>query len=111
MTSQGTAHGRFQRAIQRGQLFHAELAARELGRLTLADALDLLVLIAKDDPRRFGRAAARWHGRFALESKGLELVESQLTLAALASLSTDEEVSLAVLDRIAARHGVRLNGR
>ena len=31
MTSQGTAHGRFQRAIQRGRLFHAELAAREFG--------------------------------------------------------------------------------
>lgn len=38
MTSQGTAHGRFQRAIQRGQLFHAELAARELGVSHLAAA-------------------------------------------------------------------------
>jgi hypothetical protein len=42
MTSQGTPYGRFQRAIQRGQLFHAELAARELGRLTLSDALALV---------------------------------------------------------------------
>jgi hypothetical protein len=68
MTSQGTPHGRFQRAIQRGQLFHAELAARELGSLTLADDLALTALIAKDDQARYGRAAVRWHGRFALEA-------------------------------------------
>jgi hypothetical protein len=50
MTSQGTPHGRFQRAIRARQLFHAELAARELGSLTLADALALTALIAKEDP-------------------------------------------------------------
>jgi hypothetical protein len=42
MTSQGTPHGRFQRSIQRGQLFHAELAARELGALTLALLLEVV---------------------------------------------------------------------
>ena len=77
--------------------------------LNLADALALLVLMAKDDPRRYGRAAARWHGRFAVEAKGLKLADSQLALAALASLPTDAEASLAVLERIAARRGVRLN--
>jgi hypothetical protein len=49
-------------------LFHAELAARELGSLTLADDLALTALIAKDDQARYGRAAVRWHGRFALEA-------------------------------------------
>jgi hypothetical protein len=107
MTSQGTAHGRFRRAIQRGQLFHAELAARELGRLTLADALVLVALIAKEDPARYGRAAVRWHGRLALEAKGLELAESQLALAALAALPADEAAALETLTRIARRHGVR----
>src|SRR5207249_4255070 len=101
MTSQGTAHGRFQRAIQRGQLFHAELAARELGRLTLADALALTALIAKDEPARYGRAAVRWHGRFELEAKGLELSESQLALAALAALPDDEAgIAIEALPRI-----------
>jgi hypothetical protein len=33
MTSQGTANGRFQRAIQRRNLFAAELAIREMGGL------------------------------------------------------------------------------
>jgi len=41
MTSQGSAHGRFQRAIARRSLFHAELAAREMGDVNLAHALAL----------------------------------------------------------------------
>jgi hypothetical protein len=85
MTSQGTPHVRFQRAIRRGQLFHAEIAAREPGRLNRADALALAALIASDDPKRYGRAAVRWHGRFELEAKALERSESQLALAALAA--------------------------
>jgi hypothetical protein len=31
MTSQGTAHGRFERAIHRGHVQAAEMAAREMG--------------------------------------------------------------------------------
>jgi hypothetical protein len=41
MTSQGTAHGRFCRALERRNLRGAEDAARELGRLSLEDALGL----------------------------------------------------------------------
>jgi hypothetical protein len=41
MTSQGTAHGRFTRALASGNLRAAESAARELGRLSLKDALRL----------------------------------------------------------------------
>jgi hypothetical protein len=106
MTSQGTAHGRFQTAVERGQLFHAELAARELGWLNLGDALALTVLIAKEDPARYGRAAVRWHGRFALETTGLELADSQLALAALGSLPTDVEGARAVLGRLGRSHRV-----
>jgi hypothetical protein len=80
MTSQGSPRGRFQRAIQRGSLFQAELTARELGALTLADALALTVLIGKE-PERYGRAAVRQHGRFELEARRLDLWESQLALA------------------------------
>ena len=60
MTSQGSAHGRFQRATERRSLFHAELAARELQQLNVADALALALLIAEADPDRWPRAAARW---------------------------------------------------
>src|SRR5262245_27941717 len=106
MTSQGTAHGRFQRAIERGHLFHAELAARELGYLNLADALALAALIAQGDPARYSRAAVRWHGRFALETTGLELADSQLALAALVSLPADVEGAQALLGRLGRRYRV-----
>jgi uncharacterized protein (TIGR03118 family) len=45
MTSQGTAHGRFTRAIQRRNLFQAELAFRDMGTPSL-----LVVTYAKTQP-------------------------------------------------------------
>src|SRR5262249_40464801 len=64
MTSQGTAHGRFQRAIAGRNLLNAETAAREMGGLSLADALALCELLAATDPKRYERAALRWLQRF-----------------------------------------------
>jgi hypothetical protein len=58
MTSQGTAHGRFQRAIRRRHLFAAELAARELGNLDLAEALDLTLLMHEQARSRYERGGA-----------------------------------------------------
>jgi hypothetical protein len=60
MTSQGSAHGRFQRAIAARNLLNAETAAREMGGLSLADALLLCELLAATDPKRYERAALRW---------------------------------------------------
>jgi len=59
MTSQGSAHGRFQRAIHRGHVQAAEMAAREMGGLALADALLLCERLAYADPARYERAALR----------------------------------------------------
>jgi hypothetical protein len=50
MTSQGTARGRFQRAIHRRHVQAAEMAVREMGGLSLADALLLCELLATVDP-------------------------------------------------------------
>ena len=86
MTSQGSAHGRFTRAIQRGNLFAAEMAARGLGWLSLEDALALTALLGEAEPIRYERAAVRWHGRLELETRMLTLAESQLALAALMTL-------------------------
>jgi hypothetical protein len=63
MTSQGTAHGRFLRAINSRNLQNAETAAREIGGLSLADALALCELLAATD-QRYERAALRWLQRF-----------------------------------------------
>lgn len=106
VTSQGSASGRFQRAIQRGNLFHAELAAKEMGGLHLGHALDLCRLFAAEQDPRFERAAVRWHGRFVVERGVDRLAESQLLLSALAELPADLEGVEAALQRIARRRGV-----
>jgi hypothetical protein len=67
MTSPRTARGRFQRAINRRHLLAAEMAAREMGGLSLADALSLCELLANVDPTRYERAALRWLQRFIEE--------------------------------------------
>jgi hypothetical protein len=57
MTSQGTTHDRFQRAIQRRNLFRAELALREMRDPSLLTALDyvgLLVPVAAASAMPFG---------------------------------------------------------
>jgi hypothetical protein len=81
-----SAHAVFQHAVQQRNLLSAEAAARELGRLSLADALAFLLLLSEKDPARFDPAAARWHARFVLEARGLRLSDSQLLLGAVAGL-------------------------
>jgi hypothetical protein len=86
VSPKGSPHAHFQRALERRHLISAEAAARQLGRLSLADALALCLLIAAEDPVRFDRAAARWHARFVLEAGRIGLGESHLALAAVAAL-------------------------
>ena len=98
MTSQGTAHGRFTRAIQQRNLFAAQIALREMGNNpSLLVALDYLALLAELKPERFQPAAVRWHGRLELEAPTLTLTESQFALAALAALGEGERDAVGVL--------------
>jgi hypothetical protein len=103
LTSQESAHGRFARALAQRNLRGAEIAAKEMGGLSLIDALDYLVLLAAVRPDRFDTAAVRWHGRLELESPLLTLVESQLALAALADIRAGGTDSVAVLKRLLRR--------
>ena len=103
MTSQGTAHGRFARAIAQRSLAGAEVAAKEMGGLALGDALDYLVLLAQLRPDRAQPAALRWHGRLELESPVLTLVESQLALVALAALCAGDAEAVGELRRLLRR--------
>jgi hypothetical protein len=63
MTAQGHPRAIFTRAIEHGNLVAAEASAREVGKLTLEEALRLLFLYAEKDPIRYERAALRWLGR------------------------------------------------
>jgi hypothetical protein len=85
MTSQGTAHARLQRAIRRRHLLAAETAARELGGLNLAEALDLTLLMRERDRWRYERAAVRWLEGF-IEERRPTLAELALACSALAEV-------------------------
>jgi hypothetical protein len=91
VTSQGSAHSRFTRAVERRHLANAEEAAREMGWLSLADALAFCELVAEAQPQRFERVAIRWHGRLELEASSLGLGEAEAAIALLALLPTDPE--------------------
>jgi hypothetical protein len=106
MTSQGTPHGRFQRAIRDGHLRRASMAARELGMVSLADALALTLLTVEleDDP--WPRAAARWLGRFIVESPAITIGEAALAAAAVQELAGRESrLAAETLRQLAATHG------
>lgn len=83
VTSQGSAHGRFTRAIAQRHVWNAETAARELGDVSLADALELVLLYAHAGDPKYERAAVRWLGRLCKERR-LTLADAQLAAAALA---------------------------
>jgi hypothetical protein len=59
-TSQGHPRTIFRRALERDNLVLAEVTAREIGRVTIAEALELTALVARKQPHRYGRFAARW---------------------------------------------------
>jgi hypothetical protein len=106
VTSQGSAQGRFTRAIQQRNLWAAEMSLRELGDApNLEYALAYLDLLAEQKPEKLERACVRWHGRLELEATFLSLVESQLALAALASLCAGERDAVGVLRRLLRRVG------
>lgn len=93
VTSEGSPHGRFTRAIKQGNLFAAELAARELRGLNLHEALDLVALIARQRPDRLERAAVRWHGRLEIEAAALTLADARFALAALERMPADPQAA------------------
>ena len=95
MTAQGSPQTRFRRAIDARSVLLAELCARELRHLDLADALELVVLYAEVGDLKFERAACRWLGRITLERNDVTLSELQLAVAALSALR-DHPVSAAV---------------
>jgi hypothetical protein len=93
------ALGRFNAAVQRRDLDAATRAAREMSRsgpVSLHCALELLVLMARAEDRRFEAAARRWLVRLGQERRAEEephtLTELQIAGAALAGLA-DERIS------------------
>jgi hypothetical protein len=86
VTSQGTAYGRFRKALDRRLASQALIAAAELQHVGLADALELVLLVRDAEPARYERLALRWHARFCAEAKIIGLAEASAMLGLLAAL-------------------------
>ncbi len=65
----------------------AETTAKELPRLGLEDALELTLLIARKDPRRHPRVAARWLLRYLEEDDEATIEEFVYVASCLAALA------------------------
>jgi hypothetical protein len=87
VTAQGSPWTRFRRALHHGNLLEARSAASELEHVGLAEALELVLLIAEKEPERLGRAALRWHGRYTHEVRGVDTDEARAVLALLVLLA------------------------
>jgi hypothetical protein len=68
VTAQPHAHVRFRQAIERRALWLAEDAARELPRLSLQEALQLVHLYAERGSPKYEKAAMRWLERYIAEA-------------------------------------------
>lgn len=90
MTATGHPRAIFQRAIKSGNLVVAEVTAREIGRISLTEALELTALIALKDSRRHGRAGARWMRRFLEENERAGLDDVAFVAGCLSALGGRE---------------------
>jgi hypothetical protein len=86
VTSQGSAYGRFRRALDGGNLTVARAAATELDFVSLPDALEIVLLLV-DERTRFRRAALRWYARYCSDLPDVGFEEAQAVLACLAGLT------------------------
>jgi hypothetical protein len=80
VTSQGSAYSRFQRALSTGNLQLIKAAAAELPKVSLEDALAILIVLAQRGDHRFERAAARWVGRLLTETPA-DLSDARFAIA------------------------------
>ena len=94
---------RFRRALDRGNVTEALSAASELEFVGLAEALELTLLLAEDEPEKFDRAAAKWHVRFLQEVPNLEVRESLAVLALLGAIPVNRLAAAALAELLSRR--------
>jgi hypothetical protein len=81
------------------------VTAREIGRVTITEALELTALVARKQPQRYGRFAARWLCMYLEEHEPKTLEDVALLVSNLQSLATpkDQGSALAILRKVARR--------
>jgi hypothetical protein len=106
-TSQGRPYTVFRRALERGNLLVAEATAREVGRISLAEALELTFLIARKEPGRHPRVAARWLLRYLEERAEATIAEAAMVAGCLEALGGDSHGEAAQALRAMAERATR----
>jgi uncharacterized membrane protein len=86
-----------------GNVTEALSAASELQFVDLAEALELTLLLADEDPEKFGRAAGRWTARFLQEVPNVDVRESQAVLALLAAIPVNRLAAVALAELLSRR--------
>jgi len=103
LSYQGSAYTRFVRATDHDDVLGAEIAARELPRLNLKDALRLVALYARAGNRKYDRAAQRWLVRL-LEEQSVTLDETRVACEWLSMLGgPDGDLALGSLAALVYR--------
>jgi hypothetical protein len=104
LTAQGHARSIFNRAVENGNVLVAEMTARELGQITLDEALALTALVVQKDPGRRSGYTVRWLLRLLEEDENLTVEEAVLAASALAALGgRGHEEAVATLSAMAER--------
>ena len=99
MGNVGSPYPRFQRALATGNLNLIRVAAAELPRVDLGDALAVCMAIREAEPERFERAALRWLARYAVEKAG-SVADVRAAADAFAVMVQQPEDALAVLQQL-----------
>jgi hypothetical protein len=105
LTAQGHPRASFNRAIERGNLLIAETTLRELGRPTLGELLELTILIAFKDPRRYPRVAPRWLVRYLEAHADATIDDASFAVACLEALAGPNNLYAATALRDMAKRG------
>jgi hypothetical protein len=104
LTAQGQPRAIFKRAVENGNVLVAEMAARELGRISLEESLALTALVVQKDPGRRSRYTVRWLLRLLQEDENLTIEDAGLAASALGALGgRGHAESLATLTAMAER--------
>ena len=82
----------------------AEATARELGRISLEEALALTALVAEKEPERRSRFAVRWLRRLLEEDESVTIEEAAMAASCLSALGgPSHEEALGMLAAMAER--------
>jgi hypothetical protein len=94
---------RLRRALDRANVTEALSAASELDFVSVAEALELTLLLADAEPAKYERAAMRWHVRFVQETPNVDVRQGQAVLALLVAIPSERLAAAALAELLSRR--------